>query len=107
MEQIEYIVLKRQNTLDYLKRTHQGRVYWLNVIRLSREDIESFYAPAELERRAEQLFILGLSVGRLLELSQGALVVRALAQLMEEYEYFVSHGMVSGALTEAHLALPF
>ena len=33
--------------------------------------------------------MLGLSLGRLLELGEGATLVRALGQLIEEYEHFI------------------
>lgn len=36
-------------------------------------------------------FLLGVSLGRLLELADGATLVRALSQLLEEYEHYIAH----------------
>ena len=97
MEKIEYIVVKRQSTLDYLKRVHQGSVHWLNVITLSRSDINEFHEKTFLVKRSEQWFFLALSLCRLLELPNGPVIVRACVQLLEEFEYFSTHSMVSEA----------
>jgi hypothetical protein len=94
MDELEHMVLKRQSTLDYLKRCHMGSTHWLNIIKLSRADIVQHHDPRTLELRSEQWFLLGLSCGRILELPAGHLAVRACAQLFEEYDYFISHGMV-------------
>lgn len=90
-EQVEYVVTKRQQNWDYLKRTHQGKVHWLNVVKLSKKNILEFFPPEKLQKRVRRWFILGLSLGRLLELNDGATLVRALCQLLEEYEHHISH----------------
>lgn len=41
--------------------------------------------------RIRRWFILGVSLGRVLELVDGATLVRALSQLLEEYEYYIAH----------------
>jgi len=91
-ETLEYVVTKRQKNFDYIKRAHQGKVHWLNVIKLSKSQILKYYTPVKLQKRVERWFILGLSVGKFLELSSGALAVRSLTLLLEEYEHYISHG---------------
>jgi len=91
-ETIEYVVTKRQKNFDYIKRAHQGKIHWLNVIKLSKSQILKYYTPSKLQKRVERWFMLGMSVGKFLEFSSGALVVRSLTQLLEEYEHYVSHG---------------
>lgn len=39
------------------------------------------------------MFMLSYSLGRLLELSSGVEIVHAFAQLMVEYEYYISNAM--------------
>jgi hypothetical protein len=88
---VEHIVTKRQKNLAYLKRAHQGKVHWLNVVKLSPEHITQLLGPEKVQKRVTRWFALGLSAGKLLELPSGHTAVRALSQLMEEYEYHISH----------------
>jgi len=102
MDQLEYVVLKRQSTFDYLKRAHHGSLYWLNVVKITKRDILQYHTrhphdPIVWAKRIEELFLLGLSMGKLLELPNGPMIVRAFAQLMEEHEHFLTHGMVRQA----------
>eukprot|EP00457_Paulinella_chromatophora_P012977 gb/GEZN01013236.1/.p1 GENE.gb/GEZN01013236.1/~~gb/GEZN01013236.1/.p1 ORF type:complete len:308 (-),score=56.90 gb/GEZN01013236.1/:103-978(-) len=90
-ETLEYVVTKRQQTFNYLKRAHQGQVYWLNTVKLSRSDITRFYDPATLQKRRQRWVLLGLSLGKLLDIASGVQVVRALSQLLEELDYFVGN----------------
>lgn len=130
--QVQALVLKRQKNLDYLKRVHEGKVHWLNVIKLSRSQILKFFTPEQLQKRVSRYFLLGIrcvtynreisgvmtlscerasmlssggydkvtmipslslpkiSVGKVLEMSLGCNVVRALVQLLEEFEFHIS-----------------
>jgi hypothetical protein len=87
---VEYIILKRQKNLDYVKRVHEGKVFWLNLVRISKANILNYYSPDVLQERALGWLILGLSCSKLLEMADSTCVVRALYQLLEEYEYFMS-----------------
>jgi len=89
-ETIEYVVTKRQSNFDYIKRVHQGKVHWLNVIQIDKSSILKYYSPIKLHKRVERWFLLGLSAGKLLDFPNGSLVVRALAQLLEEYEHYTN-----------------
>lgn len=110
---IDYVVARRQQSWNYIKRAHQGEVHWLNVIHLSKGLIVKSMPPDKLAKRIRRWFMLGLSFGRLLELSEGATLVRALSQLVEEYEHFigakldVSSKLDSGATESDQAAQPF
>jgi len=98
-QQIEHIVMRRQQNWDYIKRAHQGKVHWLNVIKLSKASIVANFPQEKLQKRIRRWFLLGLSLGRLLELGDGPPLVRALAQLVEEYEHYIGakKDMMAGA----------
>lgn len=87
---VEHIVSKRRSNFDYIKRAHQGKVHWLNVLRLTKSMITRNLPQEKLQKRTRRWFMLGLSVGRLVNL-EAAHVVVALAQLLEEYEHFTHH----------------
>jgi hypothetical protein len=95
-EMIEYLVNKRVKNLDYLKRVHDGQVFWLNVVKISTADIERYYHPQTLQKRIQQWFFLGVSIAPLLQLENGWNFVRACSQLMEEYEYHFANVAVQG-----------
>jgi hypothetical protein len=88
---VEHVVTKRKGNFDYLKRTHQGKVLWLNTFQLSTAAIVSFYGPQQLQKKAYRYLLLGMSIAGLLNLPTGAHIVQALAQLMEELEHFIGH----------------
>lgn len=62
----------------------------LNVMKLSKASIVANFPVEKMNKRIRRWFMLGLSLGRLLELSEGATLVRALCQLIEEYEHFIA-----------------
>ena len=100
---IDYVVTRRQQNWDYLKRAHQGEVHWLNVLHLSKSVINKSIPTEKLVKRIRRWFLLGLSLGRLLELSEGATLVCALTQLIEEYEHFIGAKKdMASSDTEAH-----
>ena len=95
-DMIEYMINKRVKNLDYLKRVHEGHVFWLNVVKINSSDIERYYHPQTLQKRVQQWFYLGVSIAPLLQLENGWSFVRACAQLMEEYEYHFANVAVQG-----------
>ena len=50
-EMIDYVIHKRVKNLDYLRRVHDGQVFWLNVVKISASDIERYYHPQTLQKR--------------------------------------------------------
>lgn len=90
---LHFLVDKRQRDLDYLQRVHQDEIHWMNVVGLTREELRMHYASERMAERAERWFFLGLSLAPLLKLDE---VVRGVAQLLEEYEYYFSNAAVQG-----------
>lgn len=65
---------------------HLGGCYWLNVALFNKDLIDRYIASVVPKTRADSFFHLGLSVARLFELYPAGLpIVRAFAQLMEEW----------------------
>jgi len=48
---IEYVTSKRVANLDYIRRVHEVGVYWLNVVKISSEDILKFVPAQVLQKR--------------------------------------------------------
>eukprot|EP00741_Cyanophora_paradoxa_P007066 tig00001086_g6837.t1 len=89
---IEYLVSKRVTNFSYLKKFFEERgVPWLNCIVMPDAELDTICKPAapgdKIAKRTEQLFYLGMSVGPLLPLLNGDPFVRAMAQLIEEFDY--------------------
>ncbi|MES1916006.1 MAG: hypothetical protein MHM6MM_007870 [Cercozoa sp. M6MM] len=94
VKSVRALVHKRRGALDYLKRVHAPQLcgqppLWLNAIPLSPVELDQCLDDAG-RRRAQTFFHLGTSLATLLDLPQGVAVVRALAQVLEEYEFFAS-----------------
>jgi len=87
---IEHLVRKRIESWKYLKRVHEGSIYWMNVVFLTKEDIANYYIdPKVLQKRAEEWFCLGISLANIFNLaniSNGAPFLTAISQLWDEYE---------------------
>eukprot|EP00475_Leptophrys_vorax_P039175 TRINITY_DN7028_c0_g1_i1.p1 TRINITY_DN7028_c0_g1~~TRINITY_DN7028_c0_g1_i1.p1 ORF type:complete len:279 (+),score=81.67 TRINITY_DN7028_c0_g1_i1:29-865(+) len=96
---IEDLVLRRQEEVELLKKHHSAPMYWAGAVLLSRVDINLGVPPSavvqqQLSRRAEQLFTLGQGFSAMLSQDNGPDAVRAAAQLLEEFEYYISSSTV-------------
>jgi hypothetical protein len=96
---IEDLVVKRQEEIELLKMHHAAPRHWAGIVLLSRADINSGVPPSaavaqQLARRAEQLFTLGQGFSAMLSQDNGPDAVRAAAQLLEEFEYYISSSTV-------------
>lgn len=117
-EDIAYIVSRRRQSFDYLKKAHQGRIYFLNVLKLNKIQILQYFSTEKLQKRLRRWSLLGFSFARILEhhsggggnnpnmayndnnnnnsnnnsgsVVQGPALVRAMAQCVEEYEYYIA-----------------
>lgn len=90
MAQVEAMVEKRTNNLSYLKELHIKGGYWLNSVLIGDAELKEYRQTVVPDERVPQLYALGLSLGKLLDMRSGALLVRALLQLFEEWEYAIS-----------------
>lgn len=91
---IHELATKRIATLDYLRRAHEGRVFWFNTHLFTRNSLTlSIYSdPKKLAKRARQLFLLGNSLPAVLDLgtSSASDYLRALTLLLAEWETYVA-----------------
>ncbi|EQL31925.1 hypothetical protein, variant 2 [Blastomyces dermatitidis ATCC 26199] len=82
---------KRISTLDYLRKAHEGSVYWFNTVHFSKSDLSrmSYFEQRKLSRRAINYLLLGLSIPPLLDVSTTPFeYLRALNALLMEFETF-------------------
>ncbi|GAM17272.1 hypothetical protein SAMD00019534_004470 [Acytostelium subglobosum LB1] len=93
---IVHIVERRTTSIDYIRRIHEAAYYpnqsalhWMNVATIQRLDFER---SVEIQKRLLPWFSLGLSLAPLLSTEKGPALVRALVQLMEEYDYHYEMG---------------
>ena len=98
-QHIREMASKRISTLDYMRKAHDGRVYWFNTVHFSRSELSRLpsYTPSRLTRKASSYLMLGLSVPAVLDVhpksaSNSATTVheflRSLNALLGEFESF-------------------
>ncbi|PHH85810.1 hypothetical protein CDD83_11141 [Cordyceps sp. RAO-2017] len=108
-QQIMELAHKRISTLDYLRKAHEGRVYWFNTYLFDRPDLARmpYFDPRKLARRATNFLLLGLSVPTINDLYSSSAIefLRCLNALLSEFDSFQQlHGDSSAAsLTRARL----
>ncbi|EEH17136.2 hypothetical protein PABG_07223 [Paracoccidioides brasiliensis Pb03] len=101
---------KRISTLDYLRKAHEGRVYWFNTVHFSKSDLSrlSYFEQRKLSRRATNYLLLGLSLPPILDVNSTPFeYLRALNALLLEFETFQqahpADGNTSSSLTRARI----
>ena len=97
-QRLEALILKRKHNVSYIAKVYNGSSFWLNCRLLTSKDIQNYITQNVPILRTKMYFYLGLSVSRILieHQSGGAIVVKAFAQLLEEWEYhFASSAMQS------------
>ncbi|SAM05469.1 hypothetical protein [Absidia glauca] len=87
LEYINELVSKRVSTIQYLSRTHQGSTHWFNTILLTRDDLDDMYSNTKMMKRSCNFYTLGVSLGNLLHIINPIDFVKALAQLLTEFEH--------------------
>ncbi|OOF94169.1 hypothetical protein ASPCADRAFT_208698 [Aspergillus carbonarius ITEM 5010] len=90
-QHIHDMAAKRISTLGYLRKAHEGRIYWFNTVHFSRSDIGRlpYFEPRKLARRAINYLLLGLSLPPILDVSTTPVeFLRALNTLLIEFEAF-------------------
>jgi hypothetical protein len=107
LDSLDYVLPRRQKELDYIKRVHTGAVHWLNTIKLDKQLIMQLFQPQKLVKRTQRWLVLGLSLGRILELSNLSIIARAVLQLIDEYEYYCSHAASNSNINENKMNLIF
>ncbi|MCJ1475295.1 hypothetical protein MMC13_003957 [Lambiella insularis] len=91
-QHIQELSAKRVSTLDYLRKAHEGRVYWFNTLLFSKSDIAKLpsFDPRKLAKRATNLLLLGLSLPTVLDLNTASPLdyLKALNTLLAEFETY-------------------
>ncbi|EFX03616.1 hypothetical protein CMQ_544 [Grosmannia clavigera kw1407] len=83
---------KRISTLEYLRKAHEGRVYWFNTLRFDRPDFNRmpYFEARRLARRATNYLLLGLSLPAVVDLNSSSALelLRSLSALLVEFEAY-------------------
>ncbi|RAL13002.1 uncharacterized protein BO97DRAFT_343889, partial [Aspergillus homomorphus CBS 101889] len=90
-QHVHDMAAKRISTLGYLRKAHEGRIYWFNTVNFSRADISRmpYFEARKLARRAINFLLLGLSLPPILDVSTTPVeFLRALNALLLEFEAF-------------------
>ena len=92
LQLIHDVSSKRISTLDYLRKAHEGRVYWFNTLLISKADLSrmAFFETKKLARRATNYLLLGLSLPNVVDLNSASPqeYLRALNALLSEFESY-------------------
>ncbi|KAJ9196795.1 hypothetical protein DTO164E3_6044 [Paecilomyces variotii] len=90
-QHIHDMASKRISTLDYLRKAHEGRVYWFNTVHFSKADLSrmSYFDQRKLTRRSINYLLLGLSLPPILDINSTPFeYLRSLNALLLEFETF-------------------
>ncbi|MCJ1313322.1 hypothetical protein MMC25_006999 [Agyrium rufum] len=106
---IQETCAKRMQTMGYLKKVYEGKLYWFNTVHFSKADIMKLpsFDPKKLARRATNFLLLGLSLPAILEMKTPTPFeyVRVLNSLLGEFETYVQlhnhDGSSSSSLSRA------
>ncbi|KAL8944043.1 MAG: hypothetical protein Q9211_000749 [Gyalolechia sp. 1 TL-2023] len=106
---------KRISTLDYLRKAHEGRVYWFNTLLFNKVDLAKmpYFEARKLARRATNYLLLGLSLPSILDLNATNPLdyLRALNAVLVEFESYQQihspDGSSSSSLSRARIPQMF
>lgn len=91
-QQIRDTAAKRIATIEYLKRVHEGDVYYFSTLHYAPANLASLPSmhPLKLGRRSTSYLLLGYSLPALLELNSGTPLeyLKALSALLQEFETY-------------------
>ncbi|KAI0472773.1 hypothetical protein GGR56DRAFT_582049 [Xylariaceae sp. FL0804] len=110
-QHVQDIVNKRISTLDYLRKAHEGRVYWFNTLLFDKPDLARmpYFNSAKLVRRANNYLLLGLSLPAVIDLNSSTPMefLRSLNTLLTEFDSYQQihtvDGVSASSLTRARL----
>ncbi|ORY05569.1 hypothetical protein BCR34DRAFT_490796 [Clohesyomyces aquaticus] len=91
-QHIHEMASKRISTLDYLRKAHEGRIYWFNTLLFAKSDLTRLpsFTPRNLSRRATNYLLLGFSLPTILDLNSNSPTdyLKALNALLLEFEQY-------------------
>ncbi|KAH8671454.1 hypothetical protein BX600DRAFT_510125 [Xylariales sp. PMI_506] len=114
-QHIQEVANKRISTLDYLRKTHEGRVYWFNTLLFDKPDLARmhYFDARKLARRATNYLLLGLSLPMVIDLNSSTPLefLRSLNTLLTEFESYqqihTENGVNASSLSRARLPQMF
>ncbi|KAF2736440.1 hypothetical protein EJ04DRAFT_551324 [Polyplosphaeria fusca] len=93
-QHIHEMASKRISTLDYLRKSHEGRIYWFNTLLFAKNDLTRMpsFTPRNLSRRATNYLLLGFSLPTILDLHSDSPTeyLKTLNALLLEFETYQS-----------------
>ncbi|KAI1274574.1 hypothetical protein F5Y07DRAFT_211543 [Xylaria sp. FL0933] len=112
---IQDVANKRISTLDYLRKAHEGRIYWLNTLLFDKPDLARmpYFDSRKLARRATNYLLLGLSIPVVIDLNSSTPLefLRSLNTLLNEFDSYqqihTENGVSSSSLSRARLPQMF
>ncbi|KAF1988079.1 hypothetical protein K402DRAFT_329752 [Aulographum hederae CBS 113979] len=94
LQSMHDLASKRISTLDYLRKAHEGRVYWFNTLHFSAADLAKLPSsqPRQLARRATNFLLLGFSLPTVLDMNANSApdYLKALNTILSEFETYQS-----------------
>ncbi|KAF8963055.1 hypothetical protein BGZ46_001058 [Entomortierella lignicola] len=81
---------KRSATWRYLQRMHQGGMVLYNTAVLTETDLRRAYPDEKVQKRAIQYFLLGTSIGSVIEIPSVGDCLKALYVVVQEYDDFTA-----------------
>ncbi|RBR12909.1 uncharacterized protein FIESC28_08400 [Fusarium coffeatum] len=102
---------KRIATLEYLRKAHEGRIYWFKTYLFEKPDLGRMPSldARKLGRKATNLLLLGLSLPTIVDLYSSTSIefLRSLNSLLSEFDSFQQlHGDSSTAASLTRARLP-
>ncbi|KAI7890487.1 uncharacterized protein EV154DRAFT_248746 [Mucor mucedo] len=89
-EYLAELVSKRVATIKYIRKAHEGNTHWFNTILLTRESLSGMYPNSKMAKRTYNFYALGLSLGAILDITNPIDYIKALGQIMTEFERHTS-----------------
>ncbi|KAI1778594.1 hypothetical protein F4818DRAFT_305270 [Hypoxylon cercidicola] len=108
---IHEVANKRISTLDYLRKAHEGRVYWFNTLLFDKPDLARmpYFDSRKLSYRATNYLLLGLSLPAVVDLNSGTPLelLRSLNTLLAEFDSYqqihTENGVNTSSLSRARI----
>ncbi|KAK3296815.1 uncharacterized protein B0H64DRAFT_110032 [Chaetomium fimeti] len=114
-QHIQETASKRISTLDYLRKAHEGRIYWFNTLLFDKPDLlrMPYFDARKLGRRATNYLLLGISLPAVIDLNSNTPIefLRSLNTLLAEFDAFqqihTETGIAATSLTRTRIPQMF
>ncbi|SPQ20988.1 29bbe129-e0a8-4db1-ba73-917cc67d0381 [Thermothielavioides terrestris] len=114
-QQIQETANKRISTFEYLRKAHEGRIYWFNTLLFDKADLQRmpYFDARKLGRRATNYLLLGISLPAVVDLNSGSALefLRSLNALLAEFDAFqqihTENGIAASSLTRTRIPQMF